>query len=79
METSEIIKSFCERIGIKYEPNAYGACSFKADGFLVTISDLRGLDQIALVGDFRDVLPLVDKAEGGQDSGGLQMNGFMQV
>lgn len=155
METSEILKSFCERIGIKYEPNADGACSFEADGLLVTVSDLRGLDQIALVGDlgepppqrlerlyktmlegnhllgatggatlsldpdtgrfalcqflpyraidadslysvadrfvstieawtkligdFRDVLPLADKAAGGHDSGGLQMNGFMQV
>ena len=155
MEATEIIKAFCERIGIEYAPDKNGACTFEADGLRVTIADLPEIDCVALVGDlgepppqrlerlykmmlegnhllgatggatlslnsemgrfalcqflpyratdvdslytvtdrfvstleawnkligdFRDIQPLVDKAEEGQASGDLQMNGFVQV
>ena len=57
MEASELIKSFCERIGIGYDPDANGSCSFEADGLLVMINNLRNLDQIAIVGDLGDPPP----------------------
>ena len=57
MESSEIIRSFCEKIGIGYEPDADGVCSFEADGLLVSIHDLRELDTIALVGDLGEPPP----------------------
>lgn len=57
MEASELIKSFCERIGIGYNPDDNGTCSFEADGLLVMINNLRNLDQIAIVGDLGDPPP----------------------
>ena len=57
MEASEIIKTFCERTGIGYEPDADGSCAFEADGLPVTISNLRELDAIALVGDLGEPPP----------------------
>ena len=57
MEATEIIKSFCERIGIAYEPDKFGSCSFKADGLHVTISDLPEIESVALVGDLGEPPP----------------------
>ena len=57
METSAIIRSFCEKVGIGYEPDADGTCSFDADGLLVTISDLRERNVVALVGDLGEPPP----------------------
>ena len=57
MEAAEIIKSFCERIGIAYEPDKNGSCSFEADGLRVTITDLPEIDCVALVGDLGEPPP----------------------
>ena len=57
MEATEIIKSFCERIGIAYKPDKNGACSFEADGLRVTIADLPEIDCVALVGDLGEPPP----------------------
>lgn len=51
MEASEIIKSFCGKIGIAYEPDKYGTCMFEADGLHVAVTDVREIDSIGLVGD----------------------------
>jgi len=57
MEATEIIKAFCERIGIAYAPDKFGSCSFEADGLRVTISDLPEIDCVALVGDLGEPPP----------------------
>ena len=57
MEATEIIKSFCERIGIAYEPDKFGSCSFEADGLRVAISDFPEIDCVALVGDLGEPPP----------------------
>lgn len=57
MDATEIIKSFGEKVGIGFESDADGSCAFEADGLLVTISDLRELDAIALVGDLGEPPP----------------------
>ena len=57
MEASEIIKSFCEKAGIGFEPDADGSLAFEADGLRVTISELHELDAIALVGDLGEPPP----------------------
>ena len=41
MEASAIIKSFCEKVGIGYEPDAHCTCSFKADVLRIMFSDLK--------------------------------------
>jgi hypothetical protein len=57
MEGSEIIKLFCEKTGIGFEPDADGSLAFEADGLRVTISELHELDAIALVGDLGEPPP----------------------
>ena len=57
MDASETIKLFCKKIGIAYEPDKYGACSFEADGLRVTISDFMEIDSIAIVGDLGEPPP----------------------
>jgi len=57
METTEIIKAFGERIGVAFNPDDDGTCAFEVDGLLVTISDLRVLDAVALVGDLGEPPP----------------------
>ena len=57
MEATEIIKSFCKKIGIAYEPDKFGSCSFEADGLRVTISDLPEIESVALVGDLGEPPP----------------------
>ena len=57
MEATEIIKSFCERIGIAYEPDKFGSCAFEADGLRVSISDLPEIECVALVGDLGEPPP----------------------
>ena len=49
MDSVEIIKAFGEKVGVGFEPGADGSCAFEADGLLVTISDLREIDSLALV------------------------------
>ena len=51
MESTELIKSFCERIGIRYEPDADGTCNFNADGIDVAIFDMPEVVSVILVGD----------------------------
>ena len=57
MEARDIIRSFCEKVGIGLEPDADGSCSFDADGLLVTINDLHELDAVALIGDLGEPPP----------------------
>lgn len=57
MEATEIIKAFCDRIGIAYEPDRYGSCFFEADGLRVAINDFREIDSIAIVGDLGEPPP----------------------
>lgn len=57
MEASEIIKSFCGKIGIAYEPDKYGTCMFEADGLHVAVTDVREIDSIGLVGDLGEPPP----------------------
>ena len=57
MDSVEIIKAFGEKVGVGFEPGADGSCAFEADGLLVTISDLREIDSIALVGDLGEPPP----------------------
>ena len=57
MEGSEIIKLFCEKTGIGFEPDADGTVNIEVDGAVVTISDLREIDAIALVGDLGEPPP----------------------
>ena len=39
MEASEIIKSFCAKVGIGFEPDADGTVNLEVDGATVTIND----------------------------------------
>ncbi len=57
MDSVEIIKAFGEKVGVGFEPGADGSCAFEADGLLVTISDLREIDSLALVGDLGEPPP----------------------
>ena len=57
MEASELIKSFFEKLGVEYELDDGGNCSFEADGLRVAINDLSALEQIALVGDLGEPPP----------------------
>ena len=57
MDSLEIIKALGERVGIGFDPGSDGSCAFEADGLLVTISDLREIDSIALVGDLGEPPP----------------------
>ena len=57
MEATELIKSFCEAVGIGYEPDADGTCTFDADGLEVSLVNLPELDAVALVGDLGEPPP----------------------
>ena len=57
MEASETIKAFCGKVGIAYEPDKYGTCTFKADGLCVAVTDVREIDSIGLVGDLGEPPP----------------------
>lgn len=57
MDATEIIKSFCGKIGIAYEPDKFGSCVFEADGLRVAITDVREIDSIGLVGDLGEPPP----------------------
>jgi hypothetical protein len=57
MDSLEIIKAFGEKVGIGFDPGSDGSCAFEVDGLLVTISDLREIDAIALVGDLGEPPP----------------------
>ena len=57
MEASETIKAFCGKVGIAYEPDKYGTCSFEADGLRVAVTDVREIDSIGLVGDLGEPPP----------------------
>lgn len=57
MEASEIIEGFCGRIGIAYEPDKYGACTFEADGLRVAVTNVIEIDSIGLVGDLGEPPP----------------------
>ena len=57
MEATEIIKSFCGKIGIEYAPDKNGTCAFEADGLAVSITDLPEIDSVALVGDLGEPPP----------------------
>ena len=51
MDVKEIIKAFCERLGIQSEANAEGVYAFEVDTFEFAIHDLSERGRIALVGD----------------------------
>lgn len=51
MEAKEMIKTFCERLGIQSEANAEGIYAFEVDSFEFAIHDLSEQHRIALVGD----------------------------
>ena len=51
MEAKEMIKAFCERLGIQSEANAEGVYAFEVDSFEFAIHDLSEQHRIALVGD----------------------------
>ena len=57
MEASEVIRSFCEKVGIAFEPDDDGTVSLEVDGSVVTISDLREIDAIVIVGDLGEPPP----------------------
>ena len=57
MEASEVIKTFCERVGIAFEPDDDGTVSLEVDGSVVTINDLREIDAIVIVGDLGEPPP----------------------
>ena len=57
MDATEIIRSFCGKIGIAYEPDKFGSCVFEADGLRVAITDVREIDSIGLVGDLGEPPP----------------------
>ena len=57
MEASEIIKSFCAKVGIGFEPDADGTVNLEVDGATVTINDLREISAVALVGDLGEPPP----------------------
>ena len=57
MEASEIIKAFCEKIGVGFEPDADGSVTLDVDGATVIISDLREINAVALVGDLGEPPP----------------------
>ena len=51
METKDLIKAFCERLGIQSEAGAEGVYTFAVDAFEFAIHDLAEQGRIALVGD----------------------------
>ncbi len=51
METAELIKALGKRLGIRLTPDSDGACSFEADGFVVTLNHIDELRLLALTGD----------------------------
>lgn len=51
MDVKEIIKAFCERLGIQSEANAEGVYAFEVDTFEFAIHDLSERGRIALVGE----------------------------
>ncbi len=57
MEASEIIKAFCEKVGVEFEPDADGTVTLDVDGATVTINDLREINAVALVGDLGEPPP----------------------
>ena len=57
MEASEIIKAFCEKVGVGFEPDADGSVTLDVDGATVIINDLREINAVALVGDLGEPQP----------------------
>jgi hypothetical protein len=51
MEAKEMIKTFCERLGIQSEANDEGIYAFAVDAFEFAIHDLSEQCRVALVGD----------------------------
>jgi hypothetical protein len=51
MDVKELIKIFCERLGIQFEANAEGVYAFEVDTFQFVIHDLFEQRRVALVGD----------------------------
>lgn len=50
-DVKELIKAFCERLGIQSEANAEGIYAFEVDAFHFAIHDLSEQRRVALVGD----------------------------
>lgn len=48
MDATEIVKSFCGKIGIAYEPDKFGSCVFEADGLRVTWREYGKIPVIGL-------------------------------
>ena len=57
MESSELIKSFGEHLGVELALDTDGACAIDVDGLAVTINDLTEINSIALTGDLGEPPP----------------------
>ena len=57
MESSELIKSFGEHLGVELALDTDGACAIDVDGLAVTINDLTEISSIALTGDLGEPPP----------------------
>ena len=57
MESSELIKSFGERLSVELALDTDGACAIDVDGLAVTINDLTEISSIALTGDLGEPPP----------------------
>jgi hypothetical protein len=51
MDVKELIKTFCERLGIQFEANAEGVYAFEVDAFEFAVHVLSEQRRVALVGD----------------------------
>jgi len=57
MEIKELIGSLGDRIGIQLALDADGACSFEADGLVVTLNHFPEINSLALTGDVGEPPP----------------------
>lgn len=57
MEIKELIASLGDRIGIQLALDADCACSFEADGLVVTLNHFPEIDTLALTGDIGEPPP----------------------
>ena len=57
METAELVEALGERLGITLALDSDGACSFEADGLVVTLNSIQELSALVLTGDVGEPPP----------------------